>query len=99
MIRRQCPSCGKRLLTSKYSLQDPFRYIKACRNCGTQFKIHKGFLHYLIALVVWMGSLVFVLGISDMSGGPFIQMLLLSIVLILTFRFTMHIGRLRQGRG
>lgn len=98
MFRRRCPACGRKVLSSKYDLQNPFKYFKSCRHCGTQYHVHKGILHYLLALVVWMVSLVFFLGVSELSGGPVIQMLLLSLVLILTFRFNMHIGRLEQER-
>mgnify|MGYP005857004121 CR=1 FL=1 len=96
MFRRRCPACGRKLLSSRYDLQRPFQYFKRCGYCGTQFRVQKSIFHYAWALVVWIVSLIVVLGISDVSGGPVIQMLLFSLILILTLRFTMHIGKLRE---
>ena len=96
MSVRRCPNCGRRQLSTNNFLSQPFTASVQCEYCDSGFAVKKGWLHYLLIVIIWFGILLVYSEVSMWETDVFPKILTSSFFTIFAVFFTSRLGRLQS---
>lgn len=98
MSLKSCPICGRKQLKTSSFFSQPFKANAQCDFCDSDFLVRKGWMHYILALIIWLGVLIGYIEINTWEAEVFVKTLSSSFFTILALFITSRLGALRSRR-
>lgn len=96
MSVRRCPNCGRRQLSLSSFLSQPFRVRVQCDYCDSGFVLRKGWVHYLLIVILWFIVLLVYSEVGLWEADVFLKILASSFFAIFAVFLSSRLGKLQS---